>query len=226
MMSARTRDRGYVGGGAVAHGDGGVALRALAHEHGGEGLAHDVAAAYNHHVLSGGADVVPAQQLDDAGGRSAVETGKADGGTAHVDGVEAVDVLFGRYGLDYGLLVDVARQGELHYEAVDVGVVVEALNLGQKRFRRQGLLGRALETYEGGCEAALLAGLHLRGHICLAASVVANEYGGEVRALEVLGHALGHLGGYFFLDLCGRGLSVDKSHIIGVLWFIGACASA
>ena len=118
---------------AVAHGDGGVAVCFLHHElcH---GFSHNVGAAQDDAFASGCLNVVTAEQFEDALGRGGYEAGQADGHASHVDGVEAVDILAIVNGLDDFLFGDVAGQGELHDEAVDIGIAVELVDAGQEFF--------------------------------------------------------------------------------------------
>ena len=97
-MSARRRDGGEVGRAAVADGDGRVAAAALLHEHVGERLADDVAAADDDHVAAGDLDVVAHQQLLHAVGSAGEESRPALHEAADVFGVEDVDVFGGRDG--------------------------------------------------------------------------------------------------------------------------------
>ena len=124
-------------------------------------------------MFAGGGDGVAAQQLHDAGRCGRTETGQADAHAADVDGVEAVDVLVGQDGLGDLLLVNVGGQGELDYEAVDLGVAVEAVDFADEL----GLGDGVGEAEQRGAEAAALAGADLVGHVCLGASVVAHQDG-------------------------------------------------
>ena len=122
--------------------------------------------------------------------------------------MKSVDILAVVDSLDELLLGDVARQGELHYEAVDLGVFVELLYLLE-----QALLGDiVLKADEGGGEAAYLAGFHFVGYIGLAASVVAHEDGGKVGTPAPFGQHLLYFGCDLLLDLGCYLLSVDKLH--------------
>ena len=144
----------------MADGDGGIAVVLLHHElcH---GFANDVAAAKDDALLAGGLDVVALEELKDALGGGGDEAGQSDGHAADVDGVESVDVLAEVDGLDYLLLVDVARQRKLHDKSVDISVLVEFVNLVE-----QLLLGDVvLKAEQGGGEAAFLAGEHLVGYV-------------------------------------------------------------
>ena len=197
-----------VGRGAVEHGDGGVAGIGLLHHQVCHGLADDVAAAEHHTLLTLGGHVVAAEQFDDAGGGGRDEAGETYRHASHVDGVETVDILAIVDSLDDFLFGDVAGQGELHDEAVDVGVGVEAFDGFEEL-----LLGDVVfETNERRFEAAGLAGLHLVGHVGLGAAVVAHEDGSEVGAFFAAGHHLGHFGRNLFLYVVGGLFAVNECH--------------
>ena len=87
------RDRGQVARAAVADGHRGVAAGPLLHEHRRHRLAHDVAAAHDHHVGPGDLDVVPHEQLLNAVRRAGQKPRAALHHPAHVLGMKAVDVL-------------------------------------------------------------------------------------------------------------------------------------
>ena len=99
---------GEVPGAAVAHGDGGVAVRALHHES-GEGLAYDVGPPEDDDAAACGLHAVAAQEFEDAlwsGGNVAGKSGKEAAG---IDGMEAVHILAIVDGLNDPLLGYVAR---------------------------------------------------------------------------------------------------------------------
>ena len=98
-----------------------------------------------------------------------------------------------------------SRQRQLHDKSVDVGVTVKLVD-GVEQL----LLGDVvLIAYEGGLEAALLAGNHFVAHIGLAASVVAHQYCHEVRTAFALGYHLFNFGCDFLFNFCSHFLTVD-----------------
>ncbi len=48
--------------------------------------------------------------------------------TADIDWCKTINILIGRYGIDYSLLIDMLRQGQLHDEAIYIRVIVEEIN--------------------------------------------------------------------------------------------------
>ena len=128
--------------------------------------------------------------------------------------MEAVHVLAVVDGFDDLLLADVAGQGELYDEAVDGGVAVELLH-----FLEEELLGDVvLEAQQCALEAAGFAGQHLVPDVGLAAAVVPDEDGCQVRTLAAAGYDVLH----FLLYLCldgGSGLfSVYQCHLYSLLF--------
>ena len=115
----------------VAYGYGGVTVLLLHHElcH---WLANDVGASENDALLSASRDVIALQKGHDAEWGSRDEAGQSDCHAAHIDGVEAVNILAVVDGLDNLLLVNMLRQWQLNNEAVDVGVVVELIDTFEK----------------------------------------------------------------------------------------------
>ncbi len=122
--------------------------------------------------------------------------------------MESVDVFGGVDGFDDFLLADVAGEGELDDESVDVGVGVEGGDLVEEC-----LLGDVVfEADERGFESALLAGFYFVGYVGFGAAVVSDEDGGEVGALFAVGEHLLDLGGDFGFYLVGDFFSVDECH--------------
>jgi len=89
--------------------------------------------------------------------------------------VEAVDILARRNRLEDLPLVDMLRQGELHQDAVDPLIPVQALDQRQQ-FRFAGV-GRQLVFI--GKDPGLLAGLLLHRNVDPAGRVVADQHHGE-----------------------------------------------
>ena len=127
--------------------------------------------------------------------------------------METIDILVVIDGLDKPLLGDMFRQRELHYETVDLRIVVELLNLG-----KEGLFGHIiLKPDQCRCKTAFLAGFHLVCHICLASAVVSHKNGGKMRAAFALGNHPVHLSSNFLLDFSCDFFSVDQFHIVAIL---------
>ena len=119
--------------------------------------------------------------------------------------MEPVDVLAIIDGFDNLLLRDVLRERQLHYEAVDLVVGIEAVD-GLEQF----LLGDVvLIANESGFEATLFACEHFVLNIGFATSVVANQYGSQVRTAFALSKHLLHFGSNLLLDVGCYFLSVD-----------------
>ena len=203
----------------VADGNSRIAVLLLHHQL-GHRLADDVGAAEYDALLAACLDAVALQQRDDAKRRSRDEAGQTDGHAAHVDGMEAVNVLTVVDGLDNLLLVDVLRQGQLDDETVDVAILVQTVNAGQ-----QFLLGHiGLIAYECRLEATGLAREYLILNVCLRAAVVTHQHCGQVGLLAALSHYLLHFLGNLGLDGSCRCFSVNQLHnyyyIFGIPPFI------
>ena len=124
--------------------------------------------------------------------------------------MEAIYVLAIVDGFYYLLLADVLGQRQLHDETIHLGVAVEAVYLGQQLF-----LGDViLKSLESTRESTRFACQHLVLHIRLAASVVAYQYGGQMRAAQPLCQSVLHLLAYFALDGSGSGFSVYQFHLL------------
>ncbi len=100
--------------------------------------------------------------------------------------MEAVDILPEVDCLDNFLLGDVRREGKLHDEAVDIGVVVKFVD---------------------GCQEFVLRKRFFRG------ALEANERGLEVRGAFALCHHRVDFGANLFFDLGCGSLAVDKLHV-------------
>ena len=187
----------------MAQSDG--AVETLTAEQVGHGCSDDIRAAEDDTVLASGLNTIAFEQCADAHGGGGEETLLAEDHAADVDGGKAVDILVGRDGVDNLLLVDMLGQGQLHDEAVDVGVVVE------ERYRLQqlclgGLLAHAVDT---GGEAHLVGGFLLVGDIGHTGPVLAYNYSGQMGSTVTLLGQRTHLIGYLVLDLQGQRLAVQ-----------------
>ena len=97
----------------------GAAVRGgLAAREQGQWLADDVAATHDHRVLAGRLDAGVDQQPLHAGGRTGHELRPALREQPGVVGMEAIDVLIRRDGIEDGEGVDVGRQRQLHEDSV------------------------------------------------------------------------------------------------------------
>lgn len=97
--------------------------------------------------------------------------------------MEAIDILAIVYSLDDFLFGDVAREGELYYETVNISIAVKCLD-GFEKFLFSHIVFKADKCR---LKATLLAGAHLVGHVCLASPVMSYEDCGEMRALFTFG---------------------------------------
>ena len=198
-----------VGRVGVTYGDGSVAIFLLHHElcH---WLAHDVGTSEDNTLLSAGRDVVTLQERYDAQWGSGDEARESDGHASHIDGMEAVNILAVVDGLDNLLLVDMLRQRQLYYEAVNVGIVIEAVDTLEEL-----CLGDViLVTYESGLKAACLTGKDFILDICLRTTIVAYENCCQVGTLATTGYYVVYFLSYFCLNSSGCRLSVDKLHFV------------
>ena len=187
----------------MAYGDGGIAILLLHHKL-SHRLAYNVGASEHHTFLATCLYAVELQQCYDAQRRCRDEAWQTDGHPAYVDRMEAVDILAVVDGHDNLLLVDMAWQRQLHDEAINVGIVVEPFHAGKKLL----LSNVILVAYEGGLEAALLAGNNLVLDIRLASSVVANKDSSKMWLLASIGNYVAYLLRYLRLDGCCGSLSV------------------
>ena len=172
-------DGGQVAGAGVARGHGGV-LGAPGEQQPERPPARRTAP-HDHHVRAVERDVVPAEQLDDPA-RGARQRGVAPGGDiehqpAEVRRVQAVRVLVRVDPGQHGLLVQTARQGQLHDEPgagrVGVQLVDDGLDVGLGRVRRQLALDGG--DADGGTVAVLASDVRM------AAGVVTDDQRAESR---------------------------------------------
>ena len=192
----------------VAYGDGSIAIFLLHHElcH---RLADDVGTSQDDTFLAAGRDVIALQERHDTQWGSRDEAGQADRHASYIHGMEAVNILAVVDGLDNLLLVDMLWERQLYYEAVDVGIVIEAVHALEEL-----CLGDViLIAYEGGLEAARLAGEDLVLNVCLRTTIVAHENCCQVGTLATTGYYVVYFLSYFSLDGCGCRLSVDQLHL-------------
>ncbi len=165
-------DVAQVEGAGVADGDRGVAAAPSLHQQGRQRLAHDVAAPAYRHVGAVGVVAVAYQQFDDAGGGAGREVGAALEQLAQVVGMDAVNVLVRGDGFDYAVLVNPARQRELHQDAVNSRVFAVPID-GRKDFsfgRRAGQVNGIAE------QSGLLAGSPFVGNIHRRRRVAAHQH--------------------------------------------------
>ena len=181
----------------MAYGDGSVTRIGLLHHQHGHRFTHDVATTQDDTFLAFCVDVVALQQFEDAVWRGRHVAGQANGETSHIDGVETVHVLTVVNSFDYFLFGDVLGQGELHDEAVHVGIVVQFTYLGQQFFF--GHVG--FVANETRFETAYFAGFYFSSYICFATTIVSHQDSGQMGAFASVGHDFRHFGGNLLLHL-------------------------
>ena len=130
----------------------------------------------------------------------------ASGEPAGVDDVEAVDVLGRVDGVDDGVFVDLFGQGQLHQDAVDAGIGVELLDLGQDLGVAGGIGHAELEAFHAGLDRLLALG----ADIDLAGRVLAHQDHRQPRRDAVLRLQFGDLGRHALAHLRREGLAVDQ----------------
>ena len=141
----------------VAYGDGGVGVRLLLEQHGGHGLADDIAAADDDHMRALGLHAAAREHLNTAVRGTGQEALLTDQHFADIDGMETIDIFVGVDRQQGGVLIHVLGQRELKQDAVDLGVVVHAVNQRHERF----LGGVDREAVVIRVDAGLCAGLLL-----------------------------------------------------------------
>ena len=202
-----SRDVGQVLRAGVADGDGGVGAGPPLHQEGGQGLAHDVAAADDNYVLSvriaAGAD----EDLLDAGGSTRQESGFALQHPALVDGMQTVNVLAGVNVCDGVGLAEVSGQGQLDQNAVEGGICVEAVDE-----RSELLLSGVNREPEGfGEDAGIVAGAAFVAHVHVGRRVVAHQHGGQAGPDAGSGEQFGSVLSCFSSDRGGQFAAVEDS---------------
>ena len=120
---------------------------------------------------------------------------------AGVDDVEAVDILVRVDGVEHGGLGDAVRQRQLHQDAMDGGIVVQAPHQREQRFpvriRRQLVLEGVQPGLDG--RPALVA------DIDLARRILADQHDGEAGRQAVVGFQRGDLAGDGVAEAGGEG---------------------
>ena len=150
-------------------------IRLLAGKKRGDGLADDVASSDHDGVLAANVHSRELYQLDYAVGRAREETFFADHHLADVDWRKAVNVLLWRNRVDDRLVAYVLRNGQLHEDAVYLGVAIELPHERDKL-----VLGRLGGKPNLAREHPRLgACLSLRGNVAHARGIVADENNGE-----------------------------------------------
>ncbi|MDF3009544.1 MAG: hypothetical protein K0S03_340 [Burkholderiales bacterium] len=140
-----------------------------------ERLADDVGAADHYRAAARHRDAGMLEQAHHAGRRAGHEPGRAGNEGAEVHGVEAVDVLGGRNQRKYARRIDVARQRQLHQDAVDCGIGIERLD----SLQQFGLADRCLELEDLRLHPGFLAGERLVADVDARGRIVAGEDHGE-----------------------------------------------
>ncbi len=160
----------------------------------------DITATDDHAVQTRSLDFIPLQHLYNAVRRGGQVRRQAQRHTPYVDGVKAVHVFFRVDGEGHFEFVDVLGQGQLHDEAVHVGVVVQVFddlqNFGFRCFRP------ALD--ERGFKAHLLTGFDFRLHVKLTRGIGTDQHCGEVRRFLSVRLHVCDIAGDFFFNLLGK----------------------
>ena len=183
---------------------------------GHHGFAHDVGAAHHHHFLTLGIAVGPIDELLAARRGAGQEGIVADQDAAHVHRMEGVHVFVGINAVEHLVGVDVLGQGQLHQDAVDLGVLVVLVQEGQ-----QGRFGDIrLLVVLNGIETEFVGGLLLGGDVADGAGVLAHQDGDQARGYIVLGLEFFHLFLQFGAYLGGHLRPFDQfsSHGSGLLY--------
>ena len=199
----------------MADGDGSVAAGCALHQEGGQGLADDVAAPDDNHVLPGRVVAGAQQNLLNSRRRTGQIARFALEHPALVDGVQAVHVL-ARVNPLYGVgFVEMFGQGQLNQYAMERAVCVEAVDEGGHLLLCS--VGRQPERfreYAGrGAGAALVAHVHGRRR------VVAHQHRGQAGPHAGVGKQFRNVPGYLGADCGGQFVAVEDA---GGHWLIVA----
>ena len=176
-----------------------------------DGQAHDVAAADHHGALAGERDAGLLEHLDDPLRGAGQHAGLLLPEGGDVQRMEAVHVLLAADGLDDLRFADVPGQGQLHQDAVHLGIGVEVADQRQKL-----LLGDVDRTAQGRiADADGLAGLRLAGYVAHAAGIFSHQNHDQMGYAPVTGRERLDLFGQRGLEFCGKFLSGDNScHVL------------
>lgn len=222
-------DGGKVAGAGVAEGDGGVAGYGFAHHEKGGWFADDLAAAKDDDMAPFGFDAAMPDEFDDACGGAGDEAALIFlAESAYVDGVEAVDVFMWGDTVEGLGFVDVRWEGCLNKDAVDIGVVVECIDLIE-----EGFFGDVFgQEVQAAVDADALGGLLLFADVGDGCGVVSDA---DKSDCWLFPRKTPDLAGEFFNDGFCDGVSVNYLHDYSKSWSVpfvnsdascGACACA
>ena len=179
-----TAERRQVLGAGVGDGDGAVAIQQqLSHR-----LAHDIAATDDNGTLARQLDACPLEKDNNSFGRARENAGLVEPKTGHIFGVESIHILSRRNGVNHFLFVNMFRQRQLHQNAINALILVEAGNFG----KQVGFAHRLGQFDEFAIESTVLGGLNLATHIRTGSGVVAHNDDLEARTAAVLRLKLGY----------------------------------
>ena len=177
----------------------------LLHEEGGEWFADDVAAADDDNVLAGDGDVGGHEEMLDAAGRAGDDPGFAEEEAADVVGMKSVDVFVDRYAAHDVADVQVGGERLLDEDGVNVGVLVEELDLAGELGWGDGLRKLSIEGEDADTGAAFFLGVDVGAR----GGILSDEDKGEARlsALQA-----GDEGCGLVFDIFGNRSAVDQWH--------------
>ena len=158
-------------------------------------LAHDVAAADDHRILSRDRQIAALQYLDQTRRRARRQRRLPGLQPPNIHRMKAVHILLRSHRLQQPLRIHLRRQRKLYQNAVDI---VAAVQLGHQRehlFRRD-RFGRRDQV---AAQAQFCAGAHLAAHINLRRRHMPHQHRGQP-GLDALRRQRLHLACYFFLD--------------------------
>ena len=167
-------------------------------------FSHDVAAPHNHTFFATCRNTVTTEEGENPQRCCTHKSWQTDEHFSHIDGMETIDIFARIDGFNDPLLIDVSRQGELHYKTVYRFIFVHQTNTFQQfEFR-----DRVFVANERRIKSTSFASEHFILHISFASAIVPHKNSSKMRcAMPFIAHLL-HLRGYFGLDFCGNGFTV------------------
>ena len=198
-------DGGEVAGTAVADRHRRVAPQSLLHEQQCLRLAHNLAAAQHHNMLTGRLDSFADQQLLYAIGGAGHEPRSPLDHEADVLGVKTVHILERGDRVEHRLGLDLFRHRKLDEDAMDARIGVP----GGHAIEQLGLRGRRGQRRHRAAKAGLLAGDLFVLHVDGARWVVAHQRHDEVRGHAVSANQFGCSHGIFLTNRQCMGLAID-----------------
>jgi len=145
------------------------------------------------------------EEAHDAERRGAAESGKSGGEASEAGGGDTVGIFFGSESEESGVFIEMLGERVLQEDAVDVGVLVEALDVGDEFVLGGGFVGFPGAGFHAGllCPGALHADVGETGGVLSGDDGF--EAGGDAVGDEA-GGALGDLGAEFVTE----GFSVEE----------------